>query len=200
MLEHFSEVFELQIEFVEMELARFMQNNNHDPSQVALVINAAPAAVKKSMKLKNKKIKAKQLSSTLRNKLGSSPAFKSVYGKVPNYFNEKRLYSLSQTATYSWKQHHVGDRQRMSYSRILLWCHFKTFIPHLYASECEYTRVTSAVVMQCSELMHQKSFRKISICYLKSEVGSFLPWVSLHFTVFLPSEVIHPPQPSPSIA
>lgn len=69
MLEHFSEVFELQIEFVEMELAHFMQNNNHDPSQVALVINVAPAAVKKNMKLKNKKSKQNNYQALLETNL-----------------------------------------------------------------------------------------------------------------------------------
>lgn len=52
MPERFPEVFELQIEFVEMELAHFMQNNNHNPSQAAWVIKAAPAAVKKKKKIK----------------------------------------------------------------------------------------------------------------------------------------------------
>lgn len=73
----------------------------------------APAAVKKksnNLKKNNIKIKEKQLSSTLK-KVGTSPAFKSVNGKVPNYFNRKRLYSLSQTATYSWKQQNTGDRE-----------------------------------------------------------------------------------------
>lgn len=70
MPEHPSEVFELQIEFVEVELAHFMENDHHDPSQVALAINAAPAAVlnkhKRQSSKKEKKIKAKQLPSTLK--------------------------------------------------------------------------------------------------------------------------------------
>jgi len=148
---------------------------------VALLINTAPAAAKK----KKKKIKAKQLSSSLKNKLGTNPAFKSVNGKVPNDFNEQRLYSLTQTATYSWKQHNMGDRGRMSYSKLLLLDHFKIFILHLYASECVYRWVTSAVVMQSSEFMHKKKFHKIIFYSLLKISSGIIFCLEFHFKISL---------------